>query len=154
MKRERKVGPLETRIKAALKARPESLTAFVDRIDIARGTLYEAFNRETEEGDHRLDKATAELVAKGLGKTVTWVNYGTEETPAGPGADLGTDEARLWQVLRHLVEEDGEDARDVFEVLTTAEFDRKEKEPSSFDLYQFAKRRLRDARTKPAKRKS
>jgi transcriptional regulator with XRE-family HTH domain len=64
------------------RARGLSLTKFADEAGIRRGTLYKAFDRERDEGSHRIDTATAEALARAGNRSLSWVMSGEETVPA------------------------------------------------------------------------
>lgn len=149
------MSPLEARIRGALG--DESMTAFVKRIKISRGTLYAAFKREAQTGESALDKTTAERIAAGLERPISWVYSGEtmderqQRPPSAKEADPVTEDAMRWRALCELHEID-EDVFDSFQVLSTIQFDRSKRAPTWGDFFSIARRRLDAAKeTKPRK---
>ncbi len=69
---------LKDRVAKMAQDRGLTLTKFADEAGIRRATLYKAFDRERDEGSHRIDMATAEALARAGKRSVAWVLTGEE----------------------------------------------------------------------------
>lgn len=135
----------------------KTVEEFCELVGVSRGTVYDAFRREREEGigKHNMRRDTAERLVAGSKYSVAWIN-GDEESGevlkvsdqppkvyvSASGRDL--EAAKMWLALVELVEADGIDLKKAYETLNSGDFDRREGDPTSFDVYQLAKRRLRE----------
>jgi hypothetical protein len=153
----------------------ESLVAFAERVGIVRQTLYVAFDREKNEGEHRIDYSTAKLIADATGRTVSWVN-GEEPDPLvaiqtaerdamrAAGEDksaLAHASSNVMPALAHELDpttqdamrwralaelqNDGADVAEAFQILGAVEFHREVRAVSWGDYYASAKRALKNA---------
>lgn len=137
----------------------ESLVDFVQRAGLNRSTLYEAFKREREKGDHNIDHDTAKRIAEAGGRSIQWVLTGEdtgtpartiEREPEPPptlelpdsGGDIDRERAYAAWMLNT---EDGIDLAVAAEAVRGIAFHR-ERQVTWVDLYFAAKRALRSER--------
>lgn len=65
-----------------------NMKALAKKLKINRATLYAAFKREKENGQHNIELATARAMARVSGRSVNWVLTGEDDSPATAGGEL------------------------------------------------------------------